>query len=276
MNDNDLFEAETAALNSAYEVISKDGASAEECRIALDDLAKNFHRLMRETRRLIGRSDRKELELNTLNFKLQQLTSELDYKARHDNLTGVLNRGAVFACAEHYLKTSTLSLIVLDIDFFKRINDDFGHPTGDAVLRELVKKLASALNGIGEIGRVGGEEFTVLLPNINLKDAINIAEHVRMVIAGEAFSCFPRPLVTASFGVSWSDTNCDFEDAYGRADAALYKAKHNGRNRVESDEAVWSVALGTETSDLSQRKPEGMEVRKLKERRISSADRAIV
>lgn len=235
MSDSDLFEAETAALNSAYDVISKNDASGDEYRISLDNLAKNFHRLMRETRRLIARSDRKELELNNLNFKLEQLTSELDYKARHDNLTGVLNRGAVFDRAEYYLKTSALSLIVLDIDFFKRINDEFGHPTGDAVLRELVQKLEAALGGVGEIGRVGGEEFTVLLPNIALNDAIKIAEHIRMVIAREAFSCFPCPLVTASFGISWSDMNCDFEDAYGRADVALYKAKHSGRNRVESD-----------------------------------------
>ncbi len=241
MSDNDLFEAETAALNAAYDVISKDDASGDEYRVALDNLAKNYHRLMRETRRLIARSDRKELELNTLNFKLEQLTSELDYKARHDNLTGVLNRGAVFDRAEHYLKSNPLSLIVLDIDFFKRINDEFGHPTGDAVLRELVKKLKSALNGVGEIGRVGGEEFTVLLPNIGLDDAIEIAENVRLAIASETFTCFPRPHVTASFGISWSDTNSDFENAYGRADAALYKAKHNGRNRVEADISILQV-----------------------------------
>lgn len=243
MNDIDLFEAETAALNSAYDVISKDGVSGEECRVALDNLAKNYHRLMRETRRLIARSDRKELELNTLNAKLQQLTSELDYKARHDNLTGVLNRGAVFDRAEHYLTKNMLALIVLDIDFFKRINDDFGHPTGDAVLRELVQKLKSALNGVGEIGRVGGEEFTVLLPDITLEDAVEIAECIRLAIASESFSCFPRPHVTASFGVSWSQANCDFEDAYGRADAALYKAKHSGRNRVEADGILDCVDL---------------------------------
>lgn len=241
MSDIDLFEVETAALNSAYDVISKDCASGDECKIALNNLAKSFHRLMRETRRLIARSDRKELELNTLNFKLQQLTSELDYKARHDNLTGVLNRGAVFDRAEHYLKTNTLSLIVLDIDFFKRINDEFGHPTGDAVLRELVKKLEASLDGVGEIGRVGGEEFTVLLPNIPLDDATKIAERVRLAISGETFSCFPHPHVTASFGVSWSERNCDFEDAYGRADAALYKAKHGGRNRVESDATIRQI-----------------------------------
>jgi GGDEF domain-containing protein len=66
----------------------------------------------------------------------------------------------VFDRAHHFLKNSALSLIVLDIDFFKRINDEFGHPTGDAVIRELVNRLRKSLNGKGEIGRVGGEEFT--------------------------------------------------------------------------------------------------------------------
>lgn len=238
MSDTDLFESEAATLNASYDILAKDGASREEYRVALDNLAKSFHRLMRESRRLISRSDRTELELNSLNCKLQMLTSELDYKARHDNLTGVLNRGAVFERAEYYLTTSSLSLIVLDIDFFKRINDDFGHPTGDAVIQELVAKLTTSLNGVGEIGRVGGEEFTVLLPEIDLKDAIAIADRVRMAIAGETFSCFPRPHVTASFGVSWSGAGSDFEDAYARADAALYKAKHNGRNCVEADPAI--------------------------------------
>jgi diguanylate cyclase (GGDEF)-like protein len=233
MADMDLFETETAALATAYDTLSRDGASAEDYRSALDELARNYQRLMRETRRLIARSDRTELELNTLNARLQQLSAELDYKARHDNLTGVLNRGAVFECAGHFLQQTSLSLIVLDIDFFKRINDEFGHPTGDAVIRELVTRLEAALGDLGEIGRVGGEEFTMLLPGIGLSMAMGVAEKVRKAIADEAFACLPQLHVTASFGVSWSDQSSDFEEAYGRADAALYQAKHHGRNRVE-------------------------------------------
>lgn len=233
MADIDLFEAETAALAMACDVLSTDGMNADGYRTALDELARNYQQLMRETRRLIARSDRKELELNTLNTKLQQLSAELDYKARHDNLTGVLNRGAVFERANHFLKNTSLSLIVLDIDFFKRINDEFGHPAGDAVIRELVTRLETTLGDVGEIGRVGGEEFTILLPNLDLNKAMAIAETLRKAIADEAFSCFPRPHVSASFGVSWSEQDSDFEEAYGHADTALYQAKHSGRNRVE-------------------------------------------
>ncbi|MDB5992247.1 MAG: hypothetical protein JWQ10_3650 [Herbaspirillum sp.] len=233
MTDIDLFSAETAALARAYHALAISHPPVDDYRPALEELIKNYERLMRETRRLIARSDRTEKELNTLNATLQQLSAELDYKARHDHLTGALNRGAVFECAAQFLLQGPLSLIVLDIDFFKRINDTFGHPVGDAVIRELVERLNTALNGIGEVGRVGGEEFTVLLPKIDLLNAMRMAEAIRRAIADAAFICLPSHPVTASFGVSWIDAGGDFETAYSDADAALYQAKHSGRNRVE-------------------------------------------
>ncbi len=233
MADADLFEMETAALAQAFQVLSADGMPAGSYYTALDELARHYQRLMRETRRLIARSDRTELELNALNNRLQQLSAELDYKARHDNLTGALNRGAVFERASHVLKQAPLALIVLDIDFFKRINDEFGHPTGDAVIRELVARLKATLGNAGEIGRVGGEEFTVLMPETDLADALHTAEAMRQAIADDMFTCLPSRQVTASFGVSWSEPGSDFEEAYGCADTALYQAKNRGRNRVE-------------------------------------------
>ncbi len=235
MSDIDLFEAETAVLANANEVLASDAAGADDYRVALSELVQGYGQLMRESRRLIARSDRTERELNLLNSRLRQLSDELDYKARHDNLTGALNRGAVFDLAHRFLEDSSMSLIVLDIDFFKRINDEFGHPAGDAVIRELVNRLRNSLDGKGEIGRVGGEEFTVLLRNASLDEALRLAEKVRLAIAGELFPCLPSRAVTASFGVSWSQAGSDFEDAYARADAALYQAKHGGRNRVERD-----------------------------------------
>lgn len=235
MSDVDLFEAETAILARAAEAVEIDDGEPQQYRLALQELLQSYRLLMRESRRLIARSDRTERELNLLNSRLKQLTDELDYKARHDNLTGALNRGAVFERAHHYLEHSSLSLIVLDIDFFKRINDEFGHPTGDAVIRELVNRLRKALCGKGDIGRVGGEEFTVLLPNVALDDAVQMAERIRLAIVQEVFPCLPSRPVTSSFGVSWNPVGSDFEDAYARADTALYRAKHGGRNRVERE-----------------------------------------
>src|SRR5450830_1775531 len=235
MTDVDLFEAETAILARATQVVTSGADELTQYRRALEELVQSYGRLMRESRRLIARSDRTERELNLLNSRLKQLSDELDYKARHDNLTGALNRGAIFDKAHAFLTQSALSLIVLDIDFFKRINDEFGHPAGDAVIRELVNRLRNTLDGKGEIGRVGGEEFTVLLPDVSLESAVAQAEEIRKSIVQEVFPCLPSRSVTASFGVSWSSVGSDFEEAYARADAALYKAKHGGRNRVERE-----------------------------------------
>jgi diguanylate cyclase (GGDEF)-like protein len=233
MTDVDLFEAEAEALERAKGVLASGTEDLSHYRAALEELVQHYGQLMRQSRRLISRSDRTERELNQLNSRLQQLSDELDHKARHDNLTGALNRGAVFESAHRILEKSAMSLVVLDIDFFKRINDEFGHPTGDAVIRELVNRLSLTLDGAGIIGRVGGEEFSILLAEVPLEDAAALAEKMRQAIAGEIFPCLPSRPVTSSFGVSWSAAGGDFEDTYARADEALYQAKRGGRNRVE-------------------------------------------
>ncbi|QIM50573.1 GGDEF domain-containing protein [Pusillimonas sp. DMV24BSW_D] len=190
---------------------------------------------MREMHRLIRHSDRTEAELNTVNTKLQELSAELQYKARHDPLTGALNRGAVFEQAQTHLSAAPMSLIMLDIDHFKRINDTFGHPTGDAVIQELIERLRTAVGKHGDIGRVGGEEFTILLPNMSLDQSSQLAEYIRHLLANQPFDCIATEYtVTASFGISWSPFKTDFEHAYARADAALYRAKQQGRNQVVS------------------------------------------
>ncbi|MBP0597536.1 GGDEF domain-containing protein [Herbaspirillum sp. LeCh32-8] len=238
MTDVDLFEEEAEALERAKSVLSSGTDDFARYRAALEELMQHYGQLMRQSRRLISRSDRTERELNLLNARLKQLSDELEYKARHDNLTGALNRGAVFDSAHRILEQSAMSVIVLDIDFFKRINDEFGHPTGDAVIRELVNRLRVALDGVGLIGRVGGEEFSILLADMPLDEAVLHAERIRHAIAGEAFPCLPSRPVTSSFGVSWSAAGGDFEDAYARADQALYEAKRGGRNRVERESAA--------------------------------------
>lgn len=234
----DLFEQEAAALERA--LLTRDNAalSAAEYRAALTDLVGHFERLMRESRRLIRRSDREERELNVLNGELHRLASQLEYKARHDSLTGALNRGAIFERAGRLLEGGALALIVLDIDFFKSINDAYGHPAGDAVICEVVDRLRSAVPAQAEVGRVGGEEFSILLPEMTLAEALQRAESVRHAIAGEPFSCLPGRLVTASFGVSDTARHGAFGDAYARADEALFEAKRGGRNQVRAARTV--------------------------------------
>lgn len=225
----DLFEQEAGVLQAARALYGADDADAERYRAALGDLTLHFERLMRETRRLIARSDRAEREMNALNQQLQTLTQQLEYRATHDALTGVLNRGAVIDQAGQALHRGGGAMIVLDIDHFKRINDEFGHPAGDRVIQAIARCLQELVQAPAIVGRVGGEEFTVLLPTLARDEALAMTERLRLRIAREKTG---TALVTASFGLSLNLPGTDFELAYGLADAALYRAKRAGRNQV--------------------------------------------
>jgi len=228
----DLFDQESCALNVARAVHADTSANPALLRQALGDLTGAYERLLRGTRGLVRRSDREELEMNRLNQRLRDLAAELEYRATHDSLTGVLNRAAIIERAGRHLRASSVALIVLDIDHFKRVNDNFGHPVGDQAICGVVSVLQGAIGGTAEIGRVGGEEFTVLLPGCSFDEAHALAERMRQAIADHAFDLPERHPVTASFGVSWFIQGSSFHEAYCQADEALYAAKRDGRNRV--------------------------------------------
>lgn len=229
----DLFKSETDALEQARSVLKQTEADAQVYRKSLSDLAGHYERLMRETRRLIGRSDRAEREMNALNTQLQSLARQLEYRATHDALTGVLNRGAIIEQTVQALQKASVVMVVLDIDHFKLVNDEFGHPAGDTVIQGIVACLRRIVGTAGVIGRVGGEEFTVLLASGQLDDGMKLAETMRDAIASHVFGEPINRRITASFGVSASPQGTSFDIAYGLADAALYRAKRSGRNRVE-------------------------------------------
>ncbi|NWA25997.1 GGDEF domain-containing protein [Pseudomonas gingeri] len=233
----DLFRSETDALEHARSILALTEADAPIYQQALGDLTAHFERLMRETRRLIRRSDRAEREMNTLNSQLQTLARQLEYRATHDALTDVLNRGAIIDLTVQALQKTGAAMVVLDIDHFKQINDEFGHPAGDAVIQGIVGCLRRAVGNAGFIGRVGGEEFTVLIPAGTLEEGLDLAESLRDSIASHVFGQPVNRQITASFGVSASPVGTNFDSAYGLADAALYQAKRSGRNRVEAARA---------------------------------------
>lgn len=224
----DLFRSESEALEQARAIREDAHAPAQRYREALGELIVHYERLMRETRRLIGRSDRAEREM-------QALTQQLQYRATHDALTGVLNRSAVIERTVKALRADRAVMILLDIDDFKKVNDDFGHPAGDAVILGIVNCLRQILGTSGIIGRVGGEEFTVVMPGAQIADALPLAESMRAAIANHVFPAPVSRRITASFGVSDNPAGTDFDTAYGIADAALYAAKRSGRNRIEFD-----------------------------------------
>ncbi|WP_374184686.1 cellulose biosynthesis regulator diguanylate cyclase DgcQ [Klebsiella variicola] len=169
------------------------------------------------------------------------LQTSLEWQAWHDALTRLLNRGALFeqamAVASACQRSGRpLSVIQLDLDHRQRINDRYGHQAGDRVLSTVASTLASTVREGDLLGRVGGEEFCVVLPNTTLQDAVAVAERLRLRIQGrEVFLHNNVTLrVSASLGVSTSEEQGEyqFEALQSVADRRLYLAKQNGRNQV--------------------------------------------
>jgi diguanylate cyclase (GGDEF)-like protein len=158
-----------------------------------------------------------------------------------DPLTGLPNRRALFEEAEklgqhsRYLKGDPISVLVFDLDRFKRINDTFGHRLGDRVLQLFANTLADKLESGSIVGRLGGEEFAAILPGANLETAAHTAEAVRATFATSAEVIDGVPVAgTVSVGAAChDDIDCDLHALFHLADGALYAAKSAGRNRVE-------------------------------------------
>lgn len=228
----DLFTVEAAALAAARRMHADAGAPGAEQRRVLGELIVHYERLMRETRRLIGRSDRAERDMHLLNRQLQTLAGQLEYRATHDPLTGALNRGAVIDHASRCLERGDMALIVLDIDLFKQVNDDFGHPAGDGVIQAVVDCLKGLLGQETAIGRVGGEEFSVVWPTSSRDEAAKVAQRICDTVGRQRHVAPITRAITVSVGLSWNRAGTAFETAYSHADQALYQAKREGRNCV--------------------------------------------
>jgi diguanylate cyclase (GGDEF)-like protein len=141
-----------------------------------------------------------------------------------------------------------LALLMLDIDQFKKVNDTYGHETGDMALQQVAAALKSSLREIDILGRMGGEEFAVLLPNTSLHEAAILAERVQQIIANTLFDLPGASLtipITISIGVSViTDEMSGIDDILRNSDAALYLAKNNGRNRVMKYKNILSEIPG--------------------------------
>ncbi len=157
-----------------------------------------------------------------------------------DSLTGLYNHGFIIKTLERAFKVADrykkpLSIIMGDIDKFKSINDNFGHLSGDFVIEKISSILLESIRDIDYVGRYGGEEFLIILPETSKKGAINVAERIRKKIEDTEFNIISPPLrVTISFGVaSLEDGIKTSTNLLKKADEALYRAKEKGRNRVE-------------------------------------------
>ena len=166
-----------------------------------------------------------------------RLRGELEHLATHDSLTGALNRRALIEACELELARcrrnhGVMALLMIDLDHFKAINDGHGHPVGDRVLIDFVARVKSLLRQPDRFGRFGGEEFVALLPETPLNEARVVAERLRAMIEAKTEDL---PPCTVSIGVTVSRSDdAGLDEIISRADAALYQAKHAGRNRIES------------------------------------------
>lgn len=173
---------------------------------------------------------------------LSKAHQRLRYQAHHDNLTGLLNRHALISALGETLSATRASgrgtaLVLIDVDFFKQINDRYGHAAGDRVLKEIASRIRRHVRPTDSVGRFGGEEFLGLLPNCSPPEAHRIAESIREAIERTPFDLgesAPPVSITVSVGVSTCSARpeCDGICLIQRADAALYEAKRNGRNQT--------------------------------------------
>jgi diguanylate cyclase (GGDEF)-like protein len=182
---------------------------------------------------------------------------ELIDLATTDSLTGTLNRRAFFEQAQqrcsHATDQDPLTVIMFDLDYFKRVNDTYGHDVGDQVLRT-IGEVGRDHGGI--IGRLGGEEFGLLLERSHLQAGIEHAEGLRAAVSELSFATpSGMLLVTCSFGVAQRQSHESVDQVLKRADIALYYAKKNGRNRVVAAEQRRVVTRDLEWSGLLRSLP---------------------
>lgn len=183
-----------------------------------------------------------EEEIKRQQKELEEKNAELQRLAFFDTLTGLYNRRKWFEFAEEESRlicryNIRSSVVLMDIDHFKKINDDYGHPIGDKILKEIADLLKKNLRAVNKLCRWGGEEFIFLLPNTSVEEARKVAEKLRTLIERAEFSIDGESIrVKASFGIA--SIKCEenpIDRAYERVDRALYMAKQGGRNIVVSE-----------------------------------------
>ena len=233
---------------SDIEQTVQNGTDVVQMKGAIQGSIENIrHHLADQRQQEEQRQEELEHQLKSVNQRLVQMESESDrlrarlaeerVQAMTDPLTNVPNRlGYDKQVAQEFSRwqryNSPLSILVCDIDFFKKINDSYGHKAGDRALMAIAKSMDLHIRETDYLARVGGEEFVVLLPETNLQQAEVVAEKLRKGVESCAFVYDGQPVpITISGGIAEFSTGDQVDDVYVRADKALYRAKQQGRNR---------------------------------------------
>jgi len=209
-----------------------------------DYLSKPFDRSELRARLRTGR------RILTLQDEQQRIVEALHYQATHDGLTGIWNRAAIFDLLRREFEIAarsihTTGIMMLDVDHFKKVNDQYGHRAGDAVLREVPRRIQQVVRSYDLVGRYGGEEFLVVLPECSPNEVEVCAERIRLAIAGEQVPVGDSAIsITVSIGTAILEPASNSEiGALTAADTALYNAKAKGRNRVVSSDSISTSLL---------------------------------
>ena len=233
------FSSEQQALKQDIETL-KHTKGCENCPEVMallnQSILPRLEQLEQATSQMMERMDSLQRQFNRVRHQLS--TDRIN--ARTDPLSGLLNRRGLMEKLEEIIKDATesgetFSIILLDIDHFKRINDTFGHVVGDSVIRYLARILKNETKGQDIVARIGGEEFVIILPHTNYDGARRVAEKIRQTVAHKKLSVKlnNQPLqFTISAGVAVYQLGEPIEALFERADKALYHAKESGRNRV--------------------------------------------
>ena len=254
----DLMTAAMSGLDNEnrdfYSSIRSQGERFEQITL-LDDIKRIKNELLQEVEKMRAMLREKESQdqkaLETLSSQVDFLKKELD-KARHsastDGLTGVFNRKAL---DDHLLglidrnrvSRQPFSLLMMDLDHFKQLNDTYGHTVGDRMLLAFAEKCGSLIRSDDFLARYGGEEFTLILPGASLRNAIKKAKHICKAISNARYAAddSPKPdvvSITVSIGVSTYRQGDTVQSIIERADQCLYTAKEKGRNQAVAENAI--------------------------------------
>ena len=210
-------------ISDRYQSVSR-----EETR----SLAGRYHKQLRQLEKIARISDRYQSMMRDLNEALKEASTK-------DALTGIGNRRMLM----ENLKAETaraerlerpLTVVLIDVDRFKSVNDVYGHEAGDKVLVRIANAIRSSVRDYDMCGRWGGEEFMVIMPEIGAAEGAGVVERMRQAIEGIEMMADEQPLrISASFGIAERKPGERISDTISRADAALFEAKRNGRNRYE-------------------------------------------
>lgn len=219
----------------------------------LDSISRIIDIIILETKMMVESGKALKERLNESNKEINELREKLR-KSRKDSvtdaLTGLLNRrGFKVASGQELQKFGTyengISLVMADIDHFKRINDTFGHMIGDSVIKMFATTFRDSLKGKDIVGRYGGEEFIMLLPDTRLEDAEKLCEKIRVFVQSMRWKRKDTGLslgeITLSMGIAKYRQNESLDSLIHRADRALYFSKNNGRNRVTTEKNMHAL-----------------------------------